>query len=507
MVGDERFVKHLCFEDAQARVGSVEDVVNALGRLVGGICQEPRGGTGIAPEFLQFPDRCALRRGVEVARENLERVILRRDDFMDGFHLLDAVGLGSDFEVGVVEDDDGAVRADGDVGFHHRARFETLAGREGMDDDFLEGVPGQDSIAVSATLEIQGFAEGGIQASQFAQPFGQINVAGAFRAVVHFLKRDDVGALRLDERGCARDVAFVVQPGAIADVVSEDAEGDGIGRGVNRGGSQEPTGDKTGCCFHEVHAGAQSSDFWRESNGVDLPGRKRQKGFMRTALAIVVALLVGLALGTWSVKSDLRAAREEISELKSAATSHTSRQSSLRTVTSALHIPEPPKEPARPVPHHPPVSVTVSNAIGDSVETTNAVPSESMQDGIKTAADLWKTRSALARDSFLANIEATPVQQQMFDQAAEKMNKQLGERIKQWSDYLKQQKDMSAETGIRMVNNLSEPVIGAYDDLDRSLAPGWRDKAGTKFQMFDFINPEVALPLAEVEGKLNHAGE
>ena len=233
---------------------------------------------------------------------------------------------------------------------------------------------------------------------------------------------------------------------------------------------------------------------------------------MKNALAVVVALLVGLALGTWSVKSDLRAAREEINELKSATTSHTSRQSSLRAVTSALHIPDAPKESARPVSHHSPVSMTVSNAATGTEETTNNVPSESMKDGIKTATDLWKTRSALARDSFLANIEASPVQQQMFDQTAEKMNKQLGERIKQWSDYLKQQKDMTPETGIRMVNNLSEPVIAAYDELDRSLAPGWRDKAGAKFQMFDFINPEVALPLAEVEGTLNrthfdHDGE
>ena len=42
----------------------------------------------------------------------------------------------------------------------------------------------------------------------------------------------------------------------------------------------------------------------------------------------------------------------------------------------------------------------------------------------------------------------------------------------------------------------------AYDDLDRTLPEDWRDKAGPKFQVFDFVNPEVALPLTEVEGTL-----
>jgi hypothetical protein len=56
------------------------------------------------------------------------------------------------------------------------------------------------------------------------------------------------------------------------------------------------------------------------------------------------------------------------------------------------------------------------------------------------------------------------------------------------------------------MNELSGIVVTTYDDLDRTLPEDWRDKAGEKFQVFDFINPEVAMPLADVEGIMNRPG-
>lgn len=230
---------------------------------------------------------------------------------------------------------------------------------------------------------------------------------------------------------------------------------------------------------------------------------------MKSTLAVVVALLVGLALGSWSVKSDLRVAKEEIKELKKSINTRTTRQTALRTVTSALKLPETPRSSTRPEPIHsdaPTQAVTVVTETGATNTTPHGARSRSMEEGLRTAVEAWQTRSALARDSFLSNIQAQPVQQQMFDQAVQKMNEQLAERIQQWAEYIKQQKDMTPETGVRMMNNLSEPVIAAYDELDRTQAVGWREKAGEKFQLFDFINPEVAMPLAEVEGAIQRSG-
>jgi hypothetical protein len=220
---------------------------------------------------------------------------------------------------------------------------------------------------------------------------------------------------------------------------------------------------------------------------------------MKTTFYIILALLAGLALGSWTVKSDLRKARKEIASFKDQMSQRGQRQESIRSITSMLRVPEPPsrQEPTAPV--------AATNTPSVSVEvTTNAAPQtksdrETFREGIKTAMDAWKTRSALARDGFLSNINASPVQTQMFDKSIEAMNKELGDKIQQWTDYLKTQKEVSAETGLRMMNDLSGTIVKSYDELDRVLSPGWRDQAGEQFQLFDFINPEVALPLADAE--------
>lgn len=225
---------------------------------------------------------------------------------------------------------------------------------------------------------------------------------------------------------------------------------------------------------------------------------------MKNAIYVVVALLVGLVLGAWSGKSDLRTLREEVDKLKTALRNRDSRQDSLRQVTSMLRLPEPTEPAVAPPATTQPPSPAEPVTVGE-LPTDLPPPRESMEEQIQMGVDLWKTRSALARDGFLNNVAASPVQLQMFDQATARMNEQLAERIRQWADYVKQQQAMTAETGLRMMNDLSQPVIAAYDDLDKSFGTDWREQAGEKFQMFDFINPEVALPFAEVEDTIDHS--
>jgi hypothetical protein len=235
---------------------------------------------------------------------------------------------------------------------------------------------------------------------------------------------------------------------------------------------------------------------------------------MKNSIYIVLALLAGLVVGNWSVQSDLRKARQEITGLKEQLDARGRRDNSLQNITSMLRVPDPVPETTTERPRRRPSRRSSTNEIAvagaTSSSTTNAVVAndaerKSMEEQIKTAVDLWKTRSTLARNGFLEKIAATPVQSQMFDQAITNMNQQLSQKIQQWTDYLKQQqRELTPETGVRMMNDLSGTVVSSYDELDRVLAPGWRDQAGPKFQLFDFINPEVALPLAEVGGKMNH---
>lgn len=234
---------------------------------------------------------------------------------------------------------------------------------------------------------------------------------------------------------------------------------------------------------------------------------------MKNSLFVIVALLAGLVLGNWSGQSDLRRARKEIAGLKEQLSHRAPSSGDLRGITSLLRIPDPVRT------RETPAATVDTNALPSTAEATNeeattdaptpepkAESRESMQQQIKTAVDLWKTRSALARDSFLSNIDASPVQTQMFDDAIAKMNQQLGDKIRQWADFVKQEQQLTPETGVRMMNDLSTPLVAAYNELDRVLTPDWRANAGPQFQVFDFINPEVALPMTEVEGLMNKRG-
>ena len=219
---------------------------------------------------------------------------------------------------------------------------------------------------------------------------------------------------------------------------------------------------------------------------------------MRNSLYIVVALLAGLVLGNWGVKSDLRKARKEATELQRQLDGRSQRQEGVRGITSMLRVPEPTRsrQPAAAP------AVNTNAPVAAAEVTSNAAApatTESPRENLETTVELWKTRSALARNSFVSNINASPVQTQMFDQTIDAMNEELGDKIRQWADDVKKQQTFSPETGVRMMNDLSSTVVKAYDELDRVLTADWRDQAGKEFQLFDFINPEVALPLADID--------
>jgi hypothetical protein len=124
---------------------------------------------------------------------------------------------------------------------------------------------------------------------------------------------------------------------------------------------------------------------------------------------------------------------------------------------------------------------------------------ETLRKQLEAAANAWKVRSDIARAGVLSNTAASEDQSAQFDVAMAAMNVRLSNSVRTWVDYVKEQQSVTPETGIRMMNDLSSSVVLAYDDLDRTLQADWREKAGQKFQVLDFVNPEVVMPLTEVE--------
>ena len=85
------------------------------------------------------------------------------------------------------------------------------------------------------------------------------------------------------------------------------------------------------------------------------------------------------------------------------------------------------------------------------------------------------------------------------------MNLRLSNSIRTWVDNVKTADTFTPETGIRMMSDLSKDLVVTYDELDRTMPADWRTKAGEKFEVLDFIDPQVALPLTEVEGMMQRS--
>lgn len=241
---------------------------------------------------------------------------------------------------------------------------------------------------------------------------------------------------------------------------------------------------------------------------------------MKTAAYALVALLLGLVLGSWSLKADLRNAKKEIASLKTKLATRESGPVGLNGITSMLKLQdntrsEPVRHRGRPAPAAQPAVAAETTTVVAAVSSTNVAPpvaenkrtrhthprgATNLVQSLETASALWKTRADLARNSFVSNVATSEDHAAQFEVAMAAMNLRLSNNIRTWVDFVKKEGDVTPETGIRIMNDLSSSLVLAYGDLDRTMPPDWRQKAGSKFQVFDFINPEVAMPLTEVEG-------
>ena len=230
----------------------------------------------------------------------------------------------------------------------------------------------------------------------------------------------------------------------------------------------------------------------------------------RIAAAAVFAFLAGFILGGWGPKTDLDRLRKERDELRKKLDTQ---KPQIRELVSILQLPSP-DDGRRPSPAPvsgrsrgepaPAPTGTVALAAQDVPQhagDTNRVR-RSMADQIEAASAAWKVRAELARNSFLQNVKPGETQVGQFDALVGAMNEDLAATIEDWSAFLKEQEVTTPEHFLRMMNDLSEVVVIAYDAMDASMPPDWRDKAGKDLELLSFIDPKVAKPLAGVEGKL-----
>jgi hypothetical protein len=172
-----------------------------------------------------------------------------------------------------------------------------------------------------------------------------------------------------------------------------------------------------------------------------------------------------------------------------------------------LRLPEggsaPSRRPARTAATNgiaPAAESSLSPPAGAAPAATNrAATAMDRRANLRQASELWLTRAALARNSFVSNAHLDKEQEMKFDVLMESMNLRLGERVDHWVETLKAKGFLRPEDGLRIMNDLSDALVLTYDEMDRSLPADWREKGGENFQLVNFIDPEAVMPLMELE--------
>lgn len=241
---------------------------------------------------------------------------------------------------------------------------------------------------------------------------------------------------------------------------------------------------------------------------------------MKHGAWVVMALLVGLVLGSWGPRSDLRRAKEEIEDMKRRMARGWTQGGEVEGVRQMLRIPgndavrkravERAKRTApsarTPVGRTEPAQSS-SQSVAHAAVTTNADAGlEWDADDIERAAKFWNTRAAIARNSFITNAKLDTKQTDRFDTLVAAMNLRLETGISNWVQGVKAKGAANTEDGIRLMNDLSTAVVLTYDEMDRSMPPDWRKQAGDKFELVNFVDPVVAAPLMDVEGLMKDRG-
>ncbi len=250
---------------------------------------------------------------------------------------------------------------------------------------------------------------------------------------------------------------------------------------------------------------------------------------MKPYILLPFVLLAGLVLGGLGPRSELARVKDELEETRKLVRGQGGGAATMSNVSNLLGIerrsassapaegdPENADEdnhdadaPGDDVPSG--IEAAGDGALDDDGESEASVEDETSDDEDKEfgddldrAIELWQARVAIARNTFVSNAHLNDTQAVKFDTLLAAMNVRIGTTIDEFAKDVNETKDVQPEEGIRLVNDITESMVLTYDEMDDTMPKGWRGRAGDKFSMTDFVDPEVARPLVGLEGRLDH---
>ena len=243
---------------------------------------------------------------------------------------------------------------------------------------------------------------------------------------------------------------------------------------------------------------------------------------MKYLIFIPFAILLGLAAGSWAPKRELTQLRNEIQKLKQNLKTN-NRSGKLSMFGNIIKVPE--KKSKRKSQHHDqtaesshttsaPAQSTGTNINNVAVNTNTPASrrkrrkrqfpdpkSETYEADLEEAKELWETRVELARAQWLTKMNLNDEEIDLFDQAIADMNDKLYLTMQVTAEELQNADSMSAETGLRIMNSVTETLVETYDQIG-NIVPADQRSEVEKMEIPDFIDPASFEPLIDVRDKL-----
>ena len=242
---------------------------------------------------------------------------------------------------------------------------------------------------------------------------------------------------------------------------------------------------------------------------------------MKSAFFLPFALLLGLVIGGWAPKEELRSARKELDVLN-AKLADRDKSQRFDAFTRIVQIPDRAKQPKPQAARSAPpakapahayetnaaarlasAAEAPSNTVSIKAEPPKEAPPkpEDLRARIDEAKELWKTRVDIARAQWIDRLKLTPEGTAQFDTAINTMNENLYAAMQNMADVVGSSDTLTPEAGLRAFNEMTSVLVQTYDNLD-AVIPDAQQAEAAKMELTDFIDPAIAEPLVAVQDKL-----
>ncbi len=242
---------------------------------------------------------------------------------------------------------------------------------------------------------------------------------------------------------------------------------------------------------------------------------------MKGWIIVPLIFLAGLLIGGVQPRSELRRLRKDLDTRKKVESAPASQDRQLASFLNMLPM-APSARDAQPA--RPSAGTNQAELAGAQADATTGTVAEAGTDKhwkdmtseertaafkarMEQAAEVWRLRTEVARGTFASKTGFSEKEMTDFDVLMTSMNVRLEDLFVKTAEQLKAGEAFTPETGIRLMNGLTESMVLTYNEMDRKLPATWRQDAGTSFDLVTYVDPVVVAPLMEVQDKLPKPGE